>query len=132
MSVPELYPWQEKLLTGFRKGEMTIMMAGRHTGKSVAQAAYKRLFDAIHNRPVEDLILSEGKVYGARYHCVEPVGGNWVDMEVWCMDTFGGPGDKMWGESKAPEPAQRWYMNNRKFWFRNERDRTMFIMRWSR
>jgi hypothetical protein len=95
-------------------------------------AAYKRLFDDIYQRPVEDLILSEGTVYGARYYCVHPVGGSWMEMEVWCLDTFGDPGSKMWGEDKAPEPALRWYMNNRKFWFRTEKDRNWFIVRWSK
>lgn len=137
MSLPKLQPWQEKLWAdieagGFRPGEMVITMSGRQIGKSVAQAAYKRLFDDIYNRPVEDLILSEGKVYGARYYCVEPVGGSWIDMEAWAMDTYGACGDNMWGSGTAPVPAQRWYMNNRKFWFRTEKDRNWFIMRWSR
>lgn len=113
------------------KGKGMVMITGRQIGKSVAQAAYKRLFDDIYNRPVEDLILSEGKVYGARYYCVEPVGGSWIDMETWALDTYGACGDNMWGEIKAPEPARRWYMNNRKFWFREQKDRDWFIIRWN-
>lgn len=116
---------------GLKPGEMYIMMAGSRAGKSYwTNAAIKRLMDDLTNRPVEDLVLSVGTVYGARYHTVEPIGGNWVEMETWCVKTFGSSGDHIWGEKKAPKPGHRWYMNNRKFWFRNEKDRTMFILRW--
>lgn len=128
-----LYPWQQQLIDTMTKykGRGMVMITGRNSGKSVVNAAYKRLFDDIYNQPVKDLILSEGKVYGSRYYTIEPVGGNWLDMETWCLDTFGGPGTHIWGDKKAPEPAQRWYMNNRKFWFREQKDRDWFILRWS-
>lgn len=129
----EMYPWQEDLLKklgGAKPGEMSIMMAGRQTGKSYfSSQALKRLMDDISNRPVEDLILSEGKVYGNRYYCVEPVGGSWLRMETWCSDNMGSNGSA-WDKDKAPEPNARWYMNDRRFWFRDEADRTMFILRW--
>ena len=113
------------------KGRGVVQITGRNVGKSQFSAgALKRLMDDMLNRPVENLILSEGTVYGSRYHTVEPVGGNWAQMEIWCHDTFGEANSSIWAESSAPEPAQRWYMNNRKFWFRNESDRTMFILRW--
>jgi len=92
--------------------------------------AIKRLMDDINNRPLEEIMLGEGKVYGSRYYTVEPVGGNWLEMEKWCIEVFGEGSRALWGEKKAPEPARRWYANNRKFWFRNERDRTIFILRW--
>lgn len=133
-----LHPWQQKIMntimtSGIKRGELFTMTSGRQTGKSQFTAqTIKRLMDDLNRQPVSDLILSEGTVYGARYHCVEPVGGNWMDMEVWCLDTFGSCGQNMWGDGrKAPEPAQRWYMNNRKFWFRSEKDRDWFILRWN-
>jgi len=129
MTDTKLASWQEKIVNGFKNGEMTIMMSGRHTGKSQI-AAYARMFNDIYSQPLSDLILSEGKVYGARYYCVQPIGGDWKEMELWCHETFKGTGP-IWGE-KAPEPAQRWYMNNRKFWFRTEKDRNWFIVRWSK
>jgi hypothetical protein len=110
------------------KGRGVVQMTGRQLGKSYASQAYQSLVDAINRRPVEELKLNEGKVYGARYYTVEPIGGSWLDMETWCFDTFGTPGASMWGGT--PEPAQRWYMNNRKFWFRSEKDRLMFILKW--
>jgi hypothetical protein len=76
------------------------------------------------------LELSEGTVYGAKYLTVHPNNGwHWNEMMEWMIATF--------GPSGTPEnpgcwtPDQRWYANNAKFWFRNEKDRTMFILRWS-
>jgi hypothetical protein len=133
----ELEPWQQRALDSIKqyKGRGLVQITGRGVGKSMINtqmAAYKRLFDDVMGRPVEDLLLSEGTVYGARYYCVEPVGGSWFDMETWSMDTFGAPGDKIWDSGPAPLPAKRWYMNNRKFWFRSEKDRNWFIVRWSK
>jgi hypothetical protein len=133
-----LHPWQEKIFNqitsgGFKPGEMTVMMSGRQTGKSMFTAqAIKRLMDDLNNRPIEDLISSEGTVYGNRYYCVQPVGGNWLEMETWVTETMGKHGGAIWGHDpkKAPLPNERWYANNRKFWFRNEADRTLFVLKW--
>jgi hypothetical protein len=114
------------------KGRGLIQVTGRGTGKSVMNTtAFKRMWDDIHARPVEDLLLSEGTVYGSRYWTVEPVGGNWREMELWCHATFGDTGS-IWADTKnlTPEPLQRWYANNRKFWFKEVKDRDWFILRW--
>jgi hypothetical protein len=106
-----------------------VISSPRQHGKSKMQA-YMRMFNDIYSQPLEKLICTEGKVYGARYHCVEPIGGRWLEMEAWAIQTYGDPGVHMWGDGIV-DPGQRWYMNNRKFWFRQEKDRTMFILRWS-
>ena len=92
--------------------------------------AFQRLWNDLHARPVEDLKLTQGTVYGCEYYCVEPVGGLWHEMEAWCINAFDSTQGSIWGEQPPPEPAQRWYMNNRKFWFRDEADRLMFVMKW--
>ena len=127
----------EKLLIdiesgGVKPGEMVVMMASRRTGKSQV-AAFTRLWQDIFkvNQKVSDIKLGEGTVYGSRYYTVEPIGGNWLEMETWCVETFGEGSRALWGEKKAPEPARRWYANNRKFWFRNKKDRDWFIIRWN-
>ena len=114
------------------KGRGVVMITGRNPGKSHV-AAYQRLYQDLLVKPLEAMLFDQGTVYGARYHTVEPVGGNWLDMETWCLATFGPAGDrdKIWGELRAPEPAQRWYVNNRKFWFRDLKDRDWFVIRWN-
>jgi hypothetical protein len=132
-----MYPWQQDMLkkmSGFKKGELMVMAAGRQTGKSYfTAAALKRLMDDINSHPISDLNLTEGRVYGARYYCVEPIGGNWREMEDWCIKTYGKTTGSIWAQEvdkTTPLVNERWYSNNRKFWFRNEADRTMFILKW--
>lgn len=128
-----IQPWQLDMLDNMTKykGKGLVQVTGRNTGKGAFSAqALTRLMDDLFSQPISDIKLSEGTVYGSRYYIAEPIGGNWMDMEVWCMDMFGGPGDKIWGEEKAPEPVRRWYMNNRKFWFHDELDRMVFVLKW--
>jgi len=47
----------------------------------------------------------------------------WQDMSQWMINTFD---DSNWLSENA-----RWVGSNRKYWFRNEADRTFFILRWS-
>lgn len=115
------------------KGRDVLQITGRQIGKShwSAHAIQRLTDDILANRIVEDLMLSQGTVYGARYHTVEPIGGSWIEMETWCLDTFGDTGS-IWAETKnlTPQPLRRWYANNRKFWFRDEKDRDWFVLRW--
>jgi len=127
-----MYPWQKDLLKKMTqyKGRGMVQITGRNAGKSYSAQALKRLWEDIAWSPVQNIVLAEGKVYGSRYYTAEPIGGNWREMEAWCLEHFGSAGEHIWGESKAPEPAQRWYMNNRKFWFRSEQDRMIFVLKW--
>jgi hypothetical protein len=124
-------PWQQNLFVdivtgGVKPGEVMYMTAGRGVGKSVVtQQVIDRLTRDLLNRPVEKLQFMEGRVHGAVYHVVEPIGGNWREMELWCEQCFGLKSE-VWDKDLG-----RWYANNRKFWFRKEQDRTLFAMRWS-
>ena len=79
--------------------------------------------------------IEEGRVYGSRYYTVDPdikayepfwYHQDWHDMENWCKNTFGDtPSDGVW------TPKARWYMNNRKFWFREKKDLEWFILKWA-
>lgn len=83
--------------------------------------------------------LLEGRIHGARYYSVRPLnewfmtGGmsedpfsTWSNMSDWCTEAFGAaPIDGIW------DPGHRWYENNAKFWFRNEQDRTLFLLRFA-
>ena len=74
-----------------------------------------------------EFTLSEGRVYGSKYLTVHPNNSwQWNEMMDWMIKTFGpSASDGVW------TPNMRWYANNAKFWFRNEKDLTMFILRWS-
>lgn len=74
-----------------------------------------------------ELELDEGRVYGARYLTVHPSNGSaWNEMMAWMVETFGPTAhDGVW------TPNMRWYANNAKFWFRNQKDRDWFVLRWS-
>ena len=132
-----IQPWQLRMLdkmTQYKGKESTIFASGRNMGKSMFSAqALARLMDDLNSRPVDNLVLSEGKVYGSRYYCVEPIGGNWRAMEDWCIQSCGESTGSIWAEQvdkKVPQPGERWYGNNRKFWFRDEQDRMMFVLKW--
>lgn len=83
------------------------------------------------------LELDEGRVFGARYWVVHPIptwdpagdwGGidAWHNMVEWMVETFGPtPSDGIW------TPSARWYVNNARFYFRNEQDRDWFLLRWA-
>ncbi len=75
--------------------------------------------------PKMSLIPAEGRVHGARYYTVKPVFGDWAVLEKWAIKTYG-PDSSIWETQ-----CGRWYMNDSMFWFRNESDRTMFLLRWS-
>jgi len=83
--------------------------------------------------PEYQLKIEEGRVYGARYYTVQPMGWGWHEgavgwskMMTWTVNTYG-PTNKegVW------YPGERWYANNAKFWFRNQEDLTMFVLKWS-
>lgn len=73
------------------------------------------------------LKVSEGRVYGNRYLTVHPTNSDhWNMMMQWMLDHFGPSSDDgVW------TPDMRWYANNAKFWFRDPRDLTLFLLRWS-
>ena len=77
-----------------------------------------------------DMIVDEGRVFGARYYTVQPtVWPNpnvpWIEMEQWMTETFGpSPVDGVFS------PNGRWYANNERFWFRNKKDMEWFLLRW--
>lgn len=75
--------------------------------------------------PKMSLILSNARIEGVNYHTVEPVFSNWEVLEAWARETYGKP-DSIWKTF-----CGRWYMNSSKFWFRDESDLTIFMLKWS-
>ncbi len=80
------------------------------------------------------MLLGHGTVYGAQYYTVAPPmeGVSWREMAAWCIETFGVSTGNIWGlKDPQSRPTERWYQNNAKFWFREEADRTWFLLRWA-
>ena len=114
--------WQSDILDAMakNKGNPFVISTPRQSGKS----AYNRLLQDIFARPVDEITLFESKLHGVKLHGAKPVGGSWIEMEVWCIERFGSPGD-IWNTT-----IDRWYRNDRSFFFRDEADRTMFVLKW--
>lgn len=71
---------------------------------------------------------------GEQYYLIvitdDPVWKNretWIVMDDWCHDMFG-PRDN---RNDWPTANDRWFANNRSFWFKNQADQIMFMMKWS-
>ena len=47
----------------------------------------------------------------------------WYDIDKWLLATMG---QNNWLTENA-----RWVGSNQKYWFRDERDRTLFLLKWS-
>lgn len=71
-----------------------------------------------------NFVIGVGTVYGQLYHTVEPI-NEWLEHYEWCEDLFGRE-CSVWDHHHA-----RWYINDRKFWFRDEADLLVFILRWA-
>lgn len=83
--------------------------------------------------------LSTGTVYGEKYFTIEPsyepsrweYSSLWHDMVEWCVDNFGNIAHDVTKPTRPAEPDQRWYVASAKFWFRNEHDYLLFLLRWA-
>lgn len=74
--------------------------------------------------PKMTIKLSEARIHGARYYTVEPIFANWGELETWAFDTYGKP-SSVWDLELG-----RWYLNDRRFWFKEQSDVTAFVLRW--
>jgi hypothetical protein len=74
--------------------------------------------------------VDEGTVYDQRYYTAAPLeaGKEWPHMMSWMVSTFG----PCTAEDGIWVPSQRWYANNARFWFRDQADLTLFLLRWNR
>ena len=78
-----------------------------------------------------DFRVEQGKVYGEPYHYVAV--DRWDNahlifpMVQWCEETFG-----VEFPQSTWTPGKRWYVANyNSFWFRDEADITLFLLRWA-
>lgn len=73
--------------------------------------------------------VEETRWHGCKYYAVgikdNEFWGSITPIIEWTSETFGPAGD-VWSDQ-----AERYYMNSGKFFFRNESDVALFVMRWS-
>lgn len=108
-----------------RYNSNTVFQRVAALGRTATFEQARNILDDVRNTHLERLEVGIGQVFGTDYYTVEPIGGNWLRMEQWAVQTFGAPGS-VWNPTSS-----RWYMNDRKFWFQDEADRTMFLLKWS-
>lgn len=115
------------------RGALQVTGRGRQTGKSSLMGSIAAVLGNTEETYKLIIEQNEGRVYGARYHTVHPVitpvwntePKIWNEMMDWMIDTFGpAPKDGVF------TPGARWYANNAKFWFRDEKDMLVFLLRW--
>jgi hypothetical protein len=83
----------------------------------------------------------EKRLNGSRYYSVRPVFENefssisyyvhesrreWNKMDDWCANMFGERPFNTW-----PAAGERWFANDSSFWFRDEADKLLFMLKWS-
>lgn len=126
--------WQQQIFDrivsgGVKPKELVFMTTGRGVGKSqMSQQAIDRLMRDLNSQPITGIVTGERRVHGSRFYTAQPQGGSWLDMEAWVCEHMG-PGSSVWA---LPEQlgSCRWFANDRRFWFRQQEDLVMFLMRW--
>ena len=96
-------------------------------GKQMAKSIDDDVMMSMMGWKEYQLVIDEGRVYGARYLTAHPTNSDrWNEMMEWMINTFGPSAvDGVW------TPGMRWYANGAKFWFRNQKDLDWFVLRWS-
>ncbi len=122
----KLEPYQQTIKTAIEDGSKVVLSTARQMGKS--DLNWKHIQDLLVNvlhKNMSQLIIDTGTVFGEEYWSVEPVGGDWLAIMEWCHKTYGNHSDP------RKEPGGRWYTESRKIWFREQKDRDWFVLRWN-
>ena len=122
----KLPKWQQDAIDKLGVDGRLYMNMARQSGKSTIDKNWAKTLEQFAQG--FRLEITEGTVFGQKYYCVEPQGWIWRDFEfkdmvAWCEAT-------MEREADTITPNLRWYTSGGQFWFRDEADRTMFVMRW--
>ena len=99
------------------------MAAGRQFGKTDLATSVADLWWDAAITPRLDTGYAENQP--SHPHWVKPhnySAEEWLNMTDWMVETFG---ESDWAKTS------RWVGGNRKYWFRDEADRMLFLLRWS-
>ena len=108
---------------GMKKGEMSIISAGRQTGKSYLNQLYgnnlcKEIL--LPMKPEPKYKFSRAYWYIAEFHDRQ-----YFEVEKWCSEQFG-------PHPMYPDAWSRWYHKYQdRIHFRDEKDYAWFVLRWS-
>ena len=73
-------------------------------------------------------------VFGIKYHIVPiAMGGRYYAKQIdWCTEVFGETATSYWKDPGPTQwkPNERWYANGDYFWFREEKDKMWYLVRW--
>jgi hypothetical protein len=85
-------------------------------------------FNSSHDVKFE---CAEEAYHDTVFYTVKPIGWlmmtstpSWDEMIQYCITTFG-PSEGIWVK------GERWYVNSARFYFRDSRDRTAFLLRFA-
>lgn len=88
---PKLHDYQLKMLEGFKKGEMTILLSARQTGKSTYSQYAQQWQDIMSVKPAIE-ILDRSTVDGEQWLTVSCN----KDASMWFRETHKDVEDKLW------------------------------------
>ena len=132
-----LQPYQAQILRllqgGFKAGQMSVISAGRKTGKSYY---HKLLMNRIYDTNLcKEIVMPTDtepkyKFSRAKWYTVDIGVGAWKlgreynEIIAWCNDMFG------------PHPTRsdawsRWWVGIGQIYFRDQRDFVLYQLRWS-
>ncbi len=91
MAFPKLHDYQLKMLQGFKHGEMTIISAGRQTGKSMYSQVVQEWTEMMSNKPAVE-IIDRATVDGEQWYTVSCNKA----ASIWFRETHTDVEDKLW------------------------------------
>jgi len=89
----KLHDYQLKMLEGFKKGEMSIISAGRQIGKSTFNQYAQQWQDIMSNKPAVE-IIGRATVDGEQWYTVSCS----KQASMWFRETHKDVEDKLWHE----------------------------------
>lgn len=109
---------------------MPSILAQEIVGVQPMTSSTGSIFDLSGRNRKDKLTIGEDFTYDQPYWAEPDLGGDWEyrheryqEIHEWTSNTF--------GRHTLAWNNPRWSASNRRYWFKNEKDRTMFVLKWS-
>ena len=106
------------------------LIADEIVGVQPMTTSVDSIFDMYNKDKKDQVLIGYSPEYDQPYWAQPELGGlfsrrqqRYEEIDEWVKKTF--------GESNEGWKNPRWSASNRKYWFKYEKDRTLFVMRWS-